>query len=105
MQLLSKVILTLSTIFRYIALATMAFMMLFITIAVLSRLFIAPIIGDIEIVQLGMVVLIMCGLAYTQQVGGHISIDLIADRLPARFQHFLEVIGSFLTFIVTLIIA
>lgn len=105
MQVLTKSISTLSKVLRFIALTTMTFMMLFITVAVTSRLFFSPVIGDIELVQLGMVVLIMCGLAYTQEVGGHISIDLLADRFPIKIQQILEIIGSFLTFVVTLIIA
>ncbi|MDQ0269685.1 TRAP transporter small permease [Cytobacillus purgationiresistens] len=105
MKSLEKVIQTLTTITKYIALTTMTLMMLFIAIAVFSRLFFSPIIGDIEIVQLGMVVMIMCGLAYTQQVNGHITIEIIADKLPVKAQTVLDIVGALLTFLVTLTFA
>ena len=101
----SKVVNTLTNIPRYIALTAMAFMMFFITFAVISRLLSFPIIGDVEIVQIGMVILIMCGLAYTQQAGGHISIGLIVDKFPIKVQKVFDIISNFLTTAVTLLIA
>lgn len=105
MQKLEKTIHFLTAITKYIALATLTLMMVFITFAVISRLLSSPIIGDIEIVQLGMVVLIMCGLAYTEQVNGHITIDIFSSKLSLKWQRILEIIGAFLTFLVTLLIA
>ena len=82
----------------------MVFMMFFIAFAVISRLTVVPILGDVEIVQLGMVVLIMCGLAYTQQVDGHIAIGLIVERFPVRGQKIMDVIASLLNAIIAFII-
>ncbi|PWA04687.1 TRAP transporter small permease, partial [Pueribacillus theae] len=103
--MLTNVIRFLTNVTRWIALAVMAFMMFFIAIAVISRLTVTPIIGDVEIVQLGMIVLIMCGLAYTQRVDGHISIGIIVDRFPQKGQLVMDAIGSLLNVVVTLIIA
>jgi len=105
MQILAKVITKLTDITRYIALATITAMMLFITVAVISRMIGHPVIGDVEVVRIGMVVLIMCGLAYTQQSGGHISIGVIVDKLSPKVQKLIDILASFLTMIVTLIIA
>ncbi|MBN6886620.1 TRAP-type C4-dicarboxylate transport system permease small subunit [Cytobacillus horneckiae] len=102
---LEKTIQLLTTITKYIALSTMTFMMLFIPFAVLSRLFFSPIVGDIELVQLGMVVMIMCGLAYTQQVDGHITIEILANKMSKRAQTILDILGALLTFCVTLAFA
>jgi len=65
-----------------VALCVMVAMMLFIFFTVVNRQFFRPVIGDIELVQLGMVVLIMLGkeagmavasgssLANTATIGG-----------------------------------
>lgn len=105
MKLFTKIITTLSNVLRYIAITVMTLMMLYITVAVISRLLFTPLMGDIELVQLGMVVLIMLGLAYTQQIDGHISIEVISDRLSKRTNYYLDVMSSLLTFITTIIIA
>lgn len=79
-------------------------MMFFITFAVISRFTVTPIMGDIEIVQLSMVVLIMCGLAYTQQVDGHISIGIIVDKFSYKGQKIMDTIASLFTVIITFVI-
>lgn len=105
LKLFSKIIETLTNITRYIALTAMALMMFFISFAVISRIIGFPIIGDVELVQIGMVILIMCGLAYTQQSGGHISIGLIVDKFPVKVQKIFDIVSDLLTTIVTLMIA
>jgi TRAP-type C4-dicarboxylate transport system permease small subunit len=102
---ITKTINILTWITRYIALTTMVFMMLFIAFAVFSRLLFTPTVGDVELVQLGMVVLIMCGLAYTQHVEGHITIDLVVKKLPEKVQRILDVFACLMILIVTIIIA
>lgn len=104
MKFLTKYIQILTNITRYIALITMISMVVFITFAVISRALFTPIIGDVEIVQLGMVVLIMCGLAYTEQIKGHIAIGLIVDKLSNKTQRIMDIFSSLLTVAVTLVI-
>jgi TRAP-type C4-dicarboxylate transport system permease small subunit len=82
----------------------MTLMMLFITYAVINREFLTPVVGDVEIVQLGMVVLIMFGLAYSQAEDAHVSIGLLVDRFPQRLQHIIDAIAYTFTFAVCLII-
>lgn len=105
MKILKKIITKLTDFTRYIALATITAMMFFIAFAVISRLFGYPIIGDVEFVRIGMLVLIMCGLAYTQQSGGHITIGIIVEKLSPKIQKFIDIISSILTMVVTLVIA
>lgn len=100
----AKTINQITNVTKWLALATMAFMMFFITVAVVSRTFFSPIVGDVEIVRLGMVVLIMFGLAYTQKVDGHISIGLLVDRFPIKWQKALDIFAALLTLIVTITI-
>lgn len=103
--MLTKAIDFLTNLTRAIALVVMAFMMFFVAFAVISRFVYKPILGDVEIVQLGMVVLIMCGLAYTQRVDGHIAIGLLVDKLPKKMQQGLDVFSSLLTVIMTFIVS
>ncbi len=104
MNLFASIINTATRFTRYIALLVMASMMFFITFGVVNRWLFTPIIGDIELVQLGMVVLIMCGLAYTEQAGSHIAIGLIVDRFPVKVQKIFEIFTNLLTTVVTLTI-
>lgn len=104
MKTIGKAIDLLTNITKNIALLLMALMMVFISFAVISRAMFTPIVGDVELVQLGMVVLIMCGLAYTEQVDGHIAIGLIVDRFPDKIQKIFSAIANFLTAVVTLVI-
>lgn len=95
----------LTLFFKYVGVFALTFLMVFITIGVLSRLLFTPIIGDIEIVELGMIVIIMYGLMYSESIDGHISIGLIVDQLSEKTQHYLTIIAKLFTGIVALIIA
>ncbi|OUM84726.1 MAG: hypothetical protein BAA01_05995 [Bacillus thermozeamaize] len=104
MQAFLNVVRRITDVTRWLALATMAFMMFFITIAVIGRAFHVPVLGDVEVVQLSMVILIMFGLAYSQSRDAHVSIGLLVDRFPPRMQALMDVIGYTLTFIACLVI-
>lgn len=104
-MMLQKTINRLTSITKGMALITMGFMALMIFVGVLSRTFFTPIVGDVEIVRLGMIVLIMCGLAYTQKADGHISIGIIVDKLPKKVQSALDIFGYLLTFVISVIIS
>lgn len=104
MNWVNKIIRTLSYTGKWIALATMSLMMIFITYAVIYREFFTPVVGDVELVQLGMVVLVMFGLAYSQAEDAHISIGLLVDRFPQRIQYMFDIIAFLLTFVICLII-
>ncbi|WP_231293281.1 TRAP transporter small permease [Sporosarcina sp. P33] len=102
--MLSKIIQNLTRIMEWIALIVMALLMFFITIAVISRMIFFPIIGDVEIVQLGMVILIMGSIAYTQRIDGHISIGLIVDKFSPKAQKVMDSISALLKVVITFII-
>lgn len=105
MKLLENVIRWLTRITSWVALVTMSVMALFITVAAAARSFEHPIVGDIELVQLGMVVLIMFGLAFSQAEDAHISIGLIVDRLSPRIQLISDVLGAILTWMISWLVA
>lgn len=100
-NLITMIINRLTLFIQYIAISIIAGIMLFIPIAILSKEIYRPIIGEVELIQLGMVVIIMFGLAYTQKVDGHISIGLIVDRFPQKVQKVLDIFSCALVLIAT----
>lgn len=105
MKIIQKIISFLTYLTKYLALATITFMMFFITVAVIGRLFSKPIVGDIEVVQLSMVALIACGLAYAQQSESHISVGIVVDKFPNNLQKVFDVIAYLFVAVVTIMIA
>jgi TRAP-type C4-dicarboxylate transport system permease small subunit len=79
-------------------------MMLLTTADVIGRAFFArPVPGAVELSQYMLAVVILLGLAYTQQVNGHPKVTLVVSRLPSLVQRILEIIitmlGLFIVFI------
>jgi len=71
----------------YFGTSMLIIMMFLGTADVIGRyLFNAPIIGTIEIFELLLPVMALCGLAYTQKEKGHIKVDLLYSRFHPRRQ-------------------
>lgn len=102
MKTLNKLVDLITSVLKWIAVFTIIFMMLAITYSVIGRAVGYPVIGNVEITELSMVVIVMFGLAYTQSEKAHISITLIVDRFSYRIRSYLEIFGLLLTFIVTI---
>ncbi len=81
-------------------------MMFLTTTDVISRaLFSRPIPGTVELSRYMLVVVILLGLAYTQQVKGHPRVTLIVSRFPVKLQLVIEILVTILgMFIVTVFI-
>jgi TRAP-type mannitol/chloroaromatic compound transport system permease small subunit len=63
-----------------------------------------PITGIVELSSYVLDVFILLGLAYTQQVKGHVRVSMLTSRLPPRAQICLEILVTFLSlFIITLL--
>lgn len=90
---------------RWIAMVMSMFMMVFIFISVVARGFNFPILGDVELVQLSLVVMIMFGLSYAESENAHINIGLVVDRLPLRVQAALDILGNILVVVVSWVFA
>lgn len=74
---------------------TSLLMVILVTLHVLSRtLFNKPLVGTVELEELMIVILVFCGIAYTQVRRNHISVDFVTARLPERIQNGLEVATS-----------
>lgn len=96
-KIICSVIYNLSELGRKIGSAFLAVMMVFISFAVAARFLGHPIIGDNEIVQFNMVILIVFGLSYTEMKNGHISIGILVDRFSPYLQRILDMVARVLT--------
>ena len=76
---------------------SLVFMMLLTAADVLGRdLLDCPVPGTVELSQYLLAVFILLGLAYTQQVKGHVNVSILISRLPVSGQLFLKLISSVL---------
>ena len=74
---------------------TSLLMVILVTVHVISRaMFNQPLMGTVELEELMIVILVYCGIAYTQVTGNHISVDFITGRLPKGAQEVLAVATS-----------
>ncbi|WP_223634522.1 TRAP transporter small permease [Planococcus sp. 4-30] len=89
---------------KWISFSMLIVMVPLVTYFSISRSLGYPVIGDIEIVQFSMVVLIMGSLAYTEAAGAHISIGVIADRFPEKVQLALDFLAQVLTILFCFIV-
>lgn len=105
MKRLEKTIRSLTMLAQWGALGAIFLMMVLIAVSVLTRrLFHAPIIGDYELVQLLMVILIGLGVAYAESIDGHIKVGLLVDRFHAKWQTIIDIFISLLIVVVCMIV-
>jgi TRAP-type C4-dicarboxylate transport system permease small subunit len=97
MNFILKFIQFITNINKWIAYSTLSLMMVAVTVFSISRSSGHPIIGDIELVQFTMVLLIMGSLAITEKSNSHISIGLMVDKFPPRLQAAINCISQLLT--------
>lgn len=64
-----------------------------------------PIPGSFELSQYILAVFILLGAAYTQQVKGHVGVDFVTSRLPARVRVVFEILTTLLSlFIIAIVV-
>lgn len=105
MAFLDKFAKIFSLIISYIAYGALVSMMIFVAVAAGARAFNYPIIGDVEIVQLCMVLLVAGSMAYTEYRNGHVEVGILVDHFPAKIQKILDYFSLILTMIFSLVIA
>ena len=77
----------------YITLCGLFVMMLFMTVDVILQITTrSPILGNFEIVQIMMVVIVYFAVGYTQIKGKHIAVDLVKSHLPVLGEKIVDVI-------------
>jgi len=80
-------------------------MMFVIAVVVILRAMSIPVVGDYELTEFAMVIVIACSLAYTESINEHISIGIIVDRFPDKAQKFFNILGSVLTIVFSIIVS
>ncbi len=64
-----------------------------------------PVEGTYELTELAMVAIVFLALGAVVHHGGHISIGLVSERLPKRWQRALQIVVGLLSFLLLLVIA
>ncbi len=81
-------------------------LMLLTTIDVLSRsMFNYPIVGTYELSSYMLAVIILLGITYTYQVGGHVRIDMFVSKMPARVAAILDIFTTLLSILIISVLA
>ena len=81
-------------------------MLLTTTVDVISRAaWDRPIPGIVELSSYALDVFILLGLAYTQQVKGHVRVSMLTSRIPPRAQIFLEILVALLSLFIIALLA
>lgn len=102
---LKNAIRSVTNVLKWIAIIDLTIMMLIITFVVILRALSIPIVGDYELTEFSMVIVIACSLAYTESVNEHIAIGIIIDKAPQIVQKSINVIGSTLTIIFCFVVS
>ena len=76
-------------------------MMLLVVDIILRNLFKSAILGATEMVEMGMVLIVFCGFAYTQVEKGHVHVTMVTDKLPHRARHGLECLVMLFTVVLS----
>jgi TRAP-type C4-dicarboxylate transport system permease small subunit len=92
---MEKVAQNLSTVLMLAGMGMMLFMMLLGGADVIGRYFLnSPVVGAFEITEILLAGVVFFGLAYTQSVKGHVTVDLVYSRLPARLRNVVGMVNK-----------
>jgi TRAP-type C4-dicarboxylate transport system permease small subunit len=105
MAVINKIVQIIVDVNKWISYGILVLMMIFVGVAALARGLGYPIIGDVEFVQFGMVLVIVGSLAFTEDTNSHIAIGIIVDKFPQTLQTLLDIVAQFLTVIFSFVIA
>jgi TRAP-type C4-dicarboxylate transport system permease small subunit len=78
----------------------LVFLTLLLVVDAIGRFIKYPVTGSYEIVQYGFALIVCFSIAYTGMKGGHISIDLLYDRLPQKMKRLFEIVGQSLSILI-----
>jgi TRAP-type C4-dicarboxylate transport system permease small subunit len=101
-----KIIKPVSTVFNAIGMVTLAAMMFLTAIDVILRKAInAPIVGSYEIIQFMMGITVAFGLAYCAVEKGHVTVDIIENRLSKRTRGIVHITTGLLGIVIASLIS
>jgi TRAP-type C4-dicarboxylate transport system permease small subunit len=76
---------------RWVSMGTLFLMMFFVAAGVIARYIMSrPIKGDMEIQELGMVLVVFVALSFLQSEKGNVYVELLVDRLKGRSKAILQ---------------
>jgi TRAP-type C4-dicarboxylate transport system permease small subunit len=88
------------TVLNVIGVVFILILMFFTASEIIARyIFIWPIPGYVEDVELIMAAIVFLGIGYTQRVGAHIRMDMVITRIKGRFYHIAEALSLLLALI------
>jgi TRAP-type C4-dicarboxylate transport system permease small subunit len=94
-ELLDKFLETVSSRMFLVSVLAVAFMSIPIFIDVVARLFWgSSVTGIVEIEEFLMVIIVFLALGYTHKKEGHIAIDLLTCKLPAKVNRCLDIFNQ-----------
>jgi TRAP-type C4-dicarboxylate transport system permease small subunit len=97
---MGKIIKGINSIMTNIGGIGMIFIVLFICADIIGRLLSRPVAGANEMAILSMIVTVYCGISYCEETKGHVSVELIANYLPAKYKKVIEIIVYVLSLMV-----
>lgn len=101
-----KVIQRLTRFLCYVGMFLLIPMMLLTAGDVIGRgIWARPLPGAVELSSYMLVVFILMGVAYTQQVKGHVRVSMLVSRLPEQAQSILDIITILLSLFIISILA
>lgn len=86
------------------ATALVMMMLLFAVDVALRYIFILPIKGSSELIELGMVVVVFLAIAYTASQKGHVAIEIVVSRFSQRAQAIIDVITYVLSLLFIILV-
>jgi TRAP-type C4-dicarboxylate transport system permease small subunit len=105
MAVINKIVRLIVDVNKWISYGVLVLMMIFVGVAAFSRGIGFPIIGDVEFVQFGMVLVIVGSLAFTEHTNSHIAIGIIVDKFPEIVQTVLDIVAQILTIVFSFVVA
>lgn len=104
--MIRKVIQRTTVYLSYVGMVFLIPMMLITSGEVIGRaVWSRPIPGSMELSSYMLVTFILLGIAYTQQVKGHVRVTMLTDRLPERAALVLDVITTLLSLFIISVVA
>ncbi|MGM0904553.1 MAG: TRAP transporter small permease [Bacillota bacterium] len=104
MNLFTKTVNYITAINKWAAYAISFIMVAMVFVFAAARTLGSPIVGDIELVQFTMVLMIVFSLAYTEKTDSHVAITLLFDKLPSKVRLVLLLLAKILTLLFSFLI-
>jgi TRAP-type C4-dicarboxylate transport system permease small subunit len=108
MEMFNRIHEAVRSVSRWISYLSMAailiVMAILVTDIILRNFFRSAILGAAEMVEMGMVLIVFCGFAYTQVEKGHVHVTRATDRLPNRARHVLEGMVALFTVVLSCLV-